>query len=179
MDRHCMLACVYLFFYTLFFVCRLLYKDVKIKIYENIIFPIVCFCWVSKLVLSHWRKNVGWGCWEDGVLRTYIGCGKDEVTGGWINLNDGGFLISTKSCRAVDRIQQFINTSDSEADSIHHQSSGIWTDPLISPSCQMSLGWQVKEDEVGEACDMRGREEKNSYGASVKKAWVWETDCKT
>jgi hypothetical protein len=41
-------ACVYLFFYTLFFVCRLLYKNVKIKIYENIIFLVVfagCKAW--------------------------------------------------------------------------------------------------------------------------------------
>jgi hypothetical protein len=42
----------------------------------------------------------------------------------------------------------------------------------------MLLGWQVKEEEVGEACDMRGREKKfvQVFG---EKAWRWETDCKT
>jgi hypothetical protein len=45
--------------------------------------------------LWQWKKNVGWGFWEDGVLRRLFGCERDEVTGGWINLNDEGFLIST------------------------------------------------------------------------------------
>jgi hypothetical protein len=47
------------------------------------------------------------------MVSRLFGCERDEVTGGWINLKDGGFLISTKSCRADDRIQWFINTSDS------------------------------------------------------------------
>ena len=33
----------YIYFYTLFFVRRLLYKNVKIKICENIIFPFFVF----------------------------------------------------------------------------------------------------------------------------------------
>ena len=134
MDIRCVQACVYLFFYTFSFVCRLLYQIVKIKIYENVIFPVCLFLLGVKRGLSHWRKNVGWGFWEDGVLRRLFGCERDEVTGGWINLNDGGFLISTiflsglRPHQVVHKYQRFWGGL--------HPSLGFW---YLNWSCDFSF----------------------------------------
>ena len=50
----------------------LLSKNLKIKIYRTIILPVVlygCETWS----LTHWGRNLCWGCWRIGCLGEYLG----------------------------------------------------------------------------------------------------------
>jgi len=46
-------------------------KNVKIKIYRDIILPVVCMG--VKLGRSRWGRNVGWGCLRIGCWGEYLG----------------------------------------------------------------------------------------------------------
>jgi hypothetical protein len=65
---------------------RLLYRNVKIKIYKTIILPVVlygCDTLTRKLREEH-RLRV----FENRVLRRIFGPKRDEVTGGWRKLHN-------------------------------------------------------------------------------------------
>jgi hypothetical protein len=62
----------------------LLYKNVKIKMYRTIIFPVVlygCETWFLTL-----REEHSLGVFENKELRRIFGPKRDEVTGGWRKL---------------------------------------------------------------------------------------------
>jgi hypothetical protein len=62
---------------------RLLYRNIKIKIYKTIIFPVVlygCETWSLTLREEHKLR-----VFENRVLRKIFGPKRDEVTGGWRN----------------------------------------------------------------------------------------------
>jgi hypothetical protein len=62
-------------------------KNVKIRIYKNIILPVVlygCETWSLTLREGH-RLRV----FENRVLRKVFGPKRDEVIGGWRKLNNG------------------------------------------------------------------------------------------
>jgi hypothetical protein len=59
---------------------RLLSKNVNIRIYKTIIFPLVLYgCKTLSLTREEYRLNV----FENRVLRRILGPKRDEVTGGW------------------------------------------------------------------------------------------------
>jgi hypothetical protein len=62
----------------------LISKNVKIKIYKTIIFPIVLYgCEAWSLKFREHKLRV----FENGVLRRLFGPERAEVTGGWIKLH--------------------------------------------------------------------------------------------
>jgi len=64
----------------------LLYDNTKIKIYKNIILPVVLYgCETLSLTLSEER---GLRVFENGVLRRVFGPKRDEVTGEWRRLHN-------------------------------------------------------------------------------------------
>jgi hypothetical protein len=61
--------------------CRLLFRNVKVKIYKTIILPVVlygCETWSLTLREEHRLKM-----FDNGVLRRIFGPKRDEVTGEW------------------------------------------------------------------------------------------------
>jgi hypothetical protein len=65
--------------------CRLLFRNVKVKIYKAIIQPVVlygCETWSLTLREEHKLK-----VFENGVLRRIFGPKRDEVTGEWKKLH--------------------------------------------------------------------------------------------
>jgi hypothetical protein len=73
---------------------RLLSKNVIIRIYRTIIFPVVlygCETWSLTLREEH-RLSV----FENTVLRRIFGSNRDEVTGGWRNLINEELVLFTK-----------------------------------------------------------------------------------
>ena len=65
---------------------RLLFKNLKIKIYRTIILPVVLYgCETSSLTLREERKL---RVFENMVLRRIFGPGRDEVTGEWRRLHN-------------------------------------------------------------------------------------------
>ena len=65
---------------------RLLFKNLKIKIYRTIIFPVVfygCENW-SLILREEWKLRVS----ENMVLRRIFGPRRDEVTGEWRRLHN-------------------------------------------------------------------------------------------
>jgi hypothetical protein len=65
---------------------RLLSRNVKIKIYKNIILPVVLYgCETLSLTLREEHKL---GVFENRVLRRIFGPKRDEVTGGWRKLHN-------------------------------------------------------------------------------------------
>jgi hypothetical protein len=72
---------------------RLLSKNLKIRIYETIILPVVlygCKTWSLTLREEH-RLRV----FENRVLRRIFGPKRDEVTGEWRKLHNEEFVICT------------------------------------------------------------------------------------
>jgi hypothetical protein len=70
-----------------FFVFRLLYRNLKVKIYKTIILPVLlygCETWSLTLGEEH-RLRV----FENRVLRRTFGPERDEVTGEWRKLHSG------------------------------------------------------------------------------------------
>ena len=67
--------------------CRLLSKNLKIKIYRTIILPVVLYygCETWSLTLSEERKL---RVFENMVLRRIFGPRRDEVTGEWRRLHN-------------------------------------------------------------------------------------------
>jgi hypothetical protein len=66
---------------------RLLSKNLKIKIYRNIILPIVLYgCGTWSLTLREERKL---RVFKNKVLRRIFGPRRDEVTGDWRRLHNG------------------------------------------------------------------------------------------
>ena len=65
---------------------RLLSKNLKIKIYRNIILPVVLYgCETSSLTLREERRL---RVFENKVLRRIFGPSRDEVTGDWRRLHN-------------------------------------------------------------------------------------------
>jgi hypothetical protein len=65
---------------------RLLYRNVKIKIYKTIILPVVLYgCEIWPLTL---REEYRLRVFENRVLRRIFGPKKDELTGGWRKLDN-------------------------------------------------------------------------------------------
>jgi hypothetical protein len=65
---------------------RLLSKNVQIRIYKNIIFPVVlCGCEIWSLTLKEEHRVK---VFENRVLRRIFGPKRDEVTGGWRKLHN-------------------------------------------------------------------------------------------
>jgi hypothetical protein len=72
---------------------RLLSRNLKVKIYRNIILPVVlygCETWSLTLREEHRLK-----VFENRVLRRRFGPMKDEVMGEWRKLHMGSFIICT------------------------------------------------------------------------------------
>jgi hypothetical protein len=73
--------------------CRLLSRNVKVKIYKSIILPVVlygCETWSLTLREEH-RLMV----FDNRVLRRIFGPKRDEVTGEWRKLHNENFIICT------------------------------------------------------------------------------------
>jgi hypothetical protein len=71
----------------------LLSRSVKIKIYRNIVLPVVlygCETW-SLILREEWRLRV----FENKVLRRIFGPKRDEVTGEWRRLRKNKFMLCT------------------------------------------------------------------------------------
>jgi hypothetical protein len=69
-----------------YFVLSLLYKNIKIKIYRNLLFPVVLYgCETWSLTLREERRL---RVFEDRVLRRIFGPKRDEVTGEWRKLHN-------------------------------------------------------------------------------------------
>ena len=68
------------------FVCSLLSKNIKRKIYRTIILPIVLYGYET-LSLT-WRKELRLRVFEHRILRRIFGPKRDEVTGEWRRLHD-------------------------------------------------------------------------------------------
>jgi hypothetical protein len=65
---------------------RLLSRNVKIKIYKTIIFPVVLYgCETLSLTLREEHRLM---VFESRVLRRIFGPKRDEVTGGWRKLHN-------------------------------------------------------------------------------------------
>jgi hypothetical protein len=65
---------------------RLLSRNIKIKTYKTIIFPVVLYgCETSSLTL---REEHRLRVFENRVLRRIFGPKKNEVTGGWRKLHN-------------------------------------------------------------------------------------------
>jgi hypothetical protein len=65
---------------------RLLYKNLKFKIYRTIILPVVLYgCETWSLTLREERKQ---RVFENNVLRRIFGPRRDEVTGNWRRLHN-------------------------------------------------------------------------------------------
>jgi hypothetical protein len=64
----------------------LLSNNVKIKINRTVIF--VNFFMGVKICLSHWGRNIGWGCSRIGCWGGYLFLRGDEVTGEWRRLHN-------------------------------------------------------------------------------------------
>jgi hypothetical protein len=70
--------------------CRLLSKNVKIKIYKTVNFPVVLHGWYSwSLTL---REEHRLRAFENRVLRRIFGSKRDEVTGEWRKLHNEELL---------------------------------------------------------------------------------------
>jgi len=66
--------------------CSFLSKNIKIKIYRTIVFPIVlCGCETWFLI---WREECRLRVCENRVLRRIFGSKRDEVTGEWRRLHN-------------------------------------------------------------------------------------------
>ena len=61
--------------------CSLLPKHINIKIYKQ--YFCLLFSIRSQLGLSPWGRTIGWGCFENRVLRQILGPKRCEVTGEW------------------------------------------------------------------------------------------------
>ena len=84
---------------------RLLSKNLKIKIYRTIIFPVVlCVCETWLLTLWEERKS---RVFENMALRRIFGPRRDEVTGEWRRLHNEELndLLLTQYC-AGDKIEK-------------------------------------------------------------------------
>jgi hypothetical protein len=65
---------------------HLLSKNIKVRIYKTIIFPVVLYgCETWSLPL---RKERGLRVFENSVLRRIFGRQRDKVTGAWRKLNN-------------------------------------------------------------------------------------------
>jgi len=65
---------------------KLLSKNIKIKVYRNIILPVVLYgCGTWSLTLREERKL---GVFKNRALRKIFGSKRDEVTGEWRKLNN-------------------------------------------------------------------------------------------
>jgi hypothetical protein len=65
---------------------RLLSKNIKLKIYKNIILPVVLYgCETWSLII---REGHRLGLFENIALRRIFGSKKDEVTGRWRKLHN-------------------------------------------------------------------------------------------
>jgi hypothetical protein len=80
---------------------RLLSKNLKIRIYKSIIFPVVlCGCETWSLTL---REEHRLRAFENGVLKRIFGLRRNEVTGGWRKLHNEE-LCDLYSLRSVIKI---------------------------------------------------------------------------
>jgi hypothetical protein len=82
---------------------RLLSRNVKVKIYKNIIFPVIlygCETWSLTLREEH-RLRV----FENGVLRSIFGPKRDEVTGEWRKLHNGELHNTYTSPEIIGQIK--------------------------------------------------------------------------
>jgi hypothetical protein len=72
-----------------FFFCRLLYRNVKVKIYKTVILLVVLYgCETWSLIL---REEHRLRVFENRVLRRIIGPKRGEVMGEWRKLHGGDF----------------------------------------------------------------------------------------
>jgi hypothetical protein len=66
----------------------MLSKNLKIKRYRIIILPVVLYgCEILSITLREERRH--------RVLRRIFGAKRDEVTGAWIKLHNGNFMLCT------------------------------------------------------------------------------------
>ena len=83
-------------------ICRLLSKNLKIKLYRTIILPVVLYgCETWSLTLREERRL---RVFENMVLRRIFGPRRDEVTGEWRRLHKL-FVLLTQYC-AGDKIEK-------------------------------------------------------------------------
>jgi hypothetical protein len=71
----------------------LLSKNIKVKMYRTIIFPVIlygCEAWLPTL-----REECRQRVFENRVLRRIFGPKGDEVTGEWIKLQHGNLMVCT------------------------------------------------------------------------------------
>jgi hypothetical protein len=83
---------------------RLLSRNVKVKIYKNIILPVVlygCETWALTL-----REEDRLRVFENRVLRRTIGPKRDEVTGEWRKLHNENFIICAHPQISLGRSSQ-------------------------------------------------------------------------
>jgi hypothetical protein len=84
--------------------CRLLSRNVKVKIYKTIILPVImygCETWSVTLKTEHRLK-----VFENRVLRRMFGTKRDEVTEGWRKLHSGELHNLFSSPNNIDRSYQ-------------------------------------------------------------------------
>jgi hypothetical protein len=82
---------------------RLLSRNIKVKIYKNIILPVVLYgCETSFLAL---REEHRLRVFENRVLRRIFGPKRDEVTGEWSKLRGGELHNSYSSPDIVRQIK--------------------------------------------------------------------------
>jgi hypothetical protein len=82
---------------------RLLFRNIKVKIYKNIILPVVlyrCETWSLTLREEH-RLRV----FENRALRRIFGPKSDEVTGEWRKLHNEEILILYASPNIIRQIK--------------------------------------------------------------------------
>jgi hypothetical protein len=78
------------------FSSRLLSKNVKIRIYKTIIFPVFLYeCETLSLTL---REEHTLGLFENRVLRRIFEQKREELIGGWRKLNNEELLVLFASC---------------------------------------------------------------------------------
>jgi hypothetical protein len=65
---------------------RLLFKNIKIKIYKTIILPVVLYGWETWCPALREKHRLR--VFENRVLRRIFGPKRDEVTGGWGKLHN-------------------------------------------------------------------------------------------
>ena len=104
-----------------FFSCRLLSKNLKIKIYGTIILPVVlygCETWLLTL-----REERRLRLFENKVLRRIFGPRRDEVTGEWRRLHNKE-IICIALAKHLNEHAHCFGTIDNIMQILHHQKKG-------------------------------------------------------